>query len=132
MPAIVAGEVQFAFDTMTTSLPQARSGTVIPLAVSSKERAKSAPDIAPVGETIPGFDVMAWNGLVAPPGTPRPIIDKLNKALVEIMASPDIVAKFEQLGTIPASSSPDEFAKFIADEVKKFKEVAEAANIKAE
>ena len=83
--ALMAGTVGVGFDVMTTSMAQVRAGTLRALGISSRERSPSAPDIPAVSETVPGFEVVAWNAVMAPAGTPQAIVDKLSKTIGEIL-----------------------------------------------
>lgn len=130
--ALVGGTVDMAFDTMTTGIGHVRQGNLVGLGVSSKARNEAAQDMPAVSEFVPGFDVVAWNSIIAPANTPRPIVDKLSKAIAEIMREPDIAAKFKQMGTTPVGSTPDELGTFMAADIKKFDDIVKAANIKTE
>lgn len=130
--ALIGGTVDVAFDTMTTGIGHVRQGNLVGLGVSSKARNEAASDIPAVSEFVPGFDVVAWNAIIAPAKTPQPIVDKLSKAIGEIMRDPEIAAKFKQMGTTPVGSTPQELATFMAADIKKFDDIVKAANIKAE
>lgn len=130
--ALVGGTVDIAFDTMTTGIGHVRQGNLVGLGVSSKARNDAAPDMPAVSEVVPGFDVVAWNAIIAPANTPRPIVDKLSKALGEIMRTPEVVERFKKMGTTPVGSTPDELGAFMASDIKKFDDIVKAANIKTE
>jgi tripartite-type tricarboxylate transporter receptor subunit TctC len=130
--ALVGGTVDIAFDTMTTGIGHVRQGNLVGLGVSSKERNSAASDMPAVAEFVPGFDVVAWNAIIAPAKTPQPIVDKLSKAIAEILRDPEIAEKFKQMGTTPVGSTPAELATFMAADIKKFDDIVKAANIKAE
>jgi tripartite-type tricarboxylate transporter receptor subunit TctC len=130
--ALVGGTVDIAFDTMTTGIGHVRQGNLVGLGVSSKARNDAAPDIPAVSEFVPGFDVVAWNAIIAPANTPRPIVDKLSKAIAEIMRTPDVAEKFKQMGTTPVGSTPEELGTFMASDIKKFDDIVKSANIKTE
>jgi tripartite-type tricarboxylate transporter receptor subunit TctC len=102
------------------------------LGVSSKARNAAASDIPAVSEFVPGFDVVAWNAIIAPANTPAPIVDKLSKAIAEIMRMPEVADRFKQMGTTPVGSTPEELRAFMASDIKKFDDIVKAANIKAE
>lgn len=130
--ALIGGTVDIAFDTMTTGIGHVRQGNLVGLGVSSKARNEAAPDMPAVSEFVPGFDVVAWNAIIAPANTPRPIVDKLSKAIAEIMRTPEVAEKFKQMGTTPVGSTPDELGTFMASDIKKFDDIVKSANIKAE
>jgi tripartite-type tricarboxylate transporter receptor subunit TctC len=130
--ALVGGTVDIAFDTMTTGIGHVRQGNLVGLGVSSKQRNDAAPDMPPVADVVPGFDVVAWNAVLAPAKTPAPIVDKLSKAIAEILRTPEVVERLKQMGTTPVGGTPAETRAFIAADIKKFDDIVKAANIKAE
>jgi tripartite-type tricarboxylate transporter receptor subunit TctC len=120
----LAGDhVQLAMDIISVLLPLARAGTVRPIAVSSRERVASAPDIPTIGETLKEFEVVAWIGMMAPKGTPRPIVDKLAAEVKRILALPDVKANLETAGGIGAPSTPEAFGAFLTAEQARWKPV---------
>jgi len=120
--ALVGNTVGVGFDVMTTSMPQVRGGTLRALGISSRARSPSAPDIPAISEFVPGFEIVAWNAMLAPAGTPPPIVDKLSAAISRILKSPEVTARLNELGTTPVGSSPAELADVIRSETKKFGE----------
>lgn len=130
--ALVAGEVPFAFDTLTTAVPHIESGALVPLGVTSAERSPILPDVPAIAEFVPGYELTAWNGFVAPAGTPPVIIDTLNHAMTEYLATEEAKTFFARLGTTIDASSPEEFAVVIKGDQEKFAEVIATANITAE
>ena len=130
--ALLSGEVPFAFDTLTTAVPHIESGTLIPLAITSAERADILPDVPAIGEEVPGYELTAWNGFVAPAGTPPEIISVLNEAIVEYLETDQAKGFFAQLGTTIDASSPEEFAAVIAGDYEKFADVIATAGITAQ
>lgn len=129
MNGIMGGHVDLAFDNMTLAWPQAQAGTVRALAVTSPERSPSAPEIPTVAETLKGFEATSWNGLWAPAGTPRAIVDRLAADVKAIMERPDVMKKATELGSTPAPSSPDQFAAFIKGEREKWQEVVRTVGV---
>lgn len=130
--ALISGEIPFAFDTLTTAVPHIESGSVIPLAITSAERSDILPDVPTVSEEVPGYELTAWNGFVAPAGTPHEIVDALNAAIVEYLETDEAAAFFEQLGTTVNASTPDEFGAVIANDYEKFADVIAEAGITAQ
>jgi tripartite-type tricarboxylate transporter receptor subunit TctC len=120
--ALVGNTVGIGFDVMTTAMPHVRGGTLRPLGISSRGRSPSAPDIPAISEFVPGFEIVAWNAMLAPAGTPQPIIDKLSGAIGRILKSPEVTARLNELGTTPVGSSPAELADVIRSETKRFGE----------
>src|SRR5262249_59830446 len=112
-----AGRVRGGCSLLRVALPQAHAGGIRVIAAVEKPRPPELPDTPTIDETIPGVITVGWNGLLAPAGTPAPIIDKLNAAAVAALKTPDIVAKMKLQGLHAMSSPPEEFARLIAAEV---------------
>jgi len=118
---LIAGLVDMTFDTMVTVMPHVKSGRLRALATSGISRSQFAPEIPTVDEQgLPGFDAGAWLGLLAPAGTPKPIIDRLNKELNLILDEPDTRKRLLGLGSEPLKSTPEEFAAHIRSEYAKW------------
>ena len=132
LAGVVAGEIAYMVPTLTTALPQIQSGRVRAIAVTGPTREQELPNIPTVAETIPGFDVVSWWGVVAPANTPRPVVDRLNADLVKTLATPDVKNGLLKVGMNASSTTPDQFAQYIRDEIAKWTKVAKAANIKLE
>lgn len=129
MNALAGGHIDLAFDNMTLAWPQAEGGTVRAIAVTSKTRSPTAPDVPAIAETIPGFDVATWHGLFAPAGTPRPIVDKIAADVRRIYSMPDVQAKLKAVGAVAAPNTPDEFTSFAAAERKKYEVIVKEAGL---
>ncbi len=115
---VIAGHLQMMFSNVSDALPQAQAGAVRLLAVSSPQRAPQIPDVPTVAESgFPGFNVQTWNGLVAPAGTPKPIVDRLAKEVAEAVKDPKFIERLETYGVDPVGDTPAEFAKTIASDV---------------
>jgi tripartite-type tricarboxylate transporter receptor subunit TctC len=114
--AIAGGHVQLAMDIISVLLPQARGGTMRAIAVTSRERVASAPDIPTVGETLKDFEVVAWVGMMAPAGTPRPVVETLAAAVKRIVALADVKKNLDAVGGVAAATTPDEFGAFLGEE----------------
>jgi len=117
MQDLLAGNVKVSFNTLPTALPQAQAGLIRIIAVAEKARLPELPDTPTIDETIPGIINIGWNGLLAPAGTPAPIIDKLNAVTVAALKTPEIIDKMKLQGLHAMSSTPAEFASLIAREV---------------
>jgi tripartite-type tricarboxylate transporter receptor subunit TctC len=126
---MMSGNVDLAIDSMTTLWPQAQAGAVRALAVSSEKRSASAPDLPTIGETLKGFAVASWQGLFAPAGTPRPIVDKIAAAVKRSFARPDVIAELVKVGGEPALMGPDEFSAYIKSEMPKWRDVVKASGV---
>ncbi len=131
--AIVTGEVQVAFDTVTTLMPQARSGKVKVLAITSKDRSAAAPEVVPLAEAgVPGFDVSTWFAFFVPAGTPRTVIDKLNADIVRTMQSKDVADRLATMGMTNTAGTPEQLAAHVNSEIARWGKVVKEANIKIE
>ena len=128
--AVITGEVATFFDTPITALPQVRAGTVRALGISTGKRLAVAPEIPTIAESgVPGYEVVGWNGVLAPANTPRPIIDKLNKTIVEALKTPEMQKLLMEQGLEPAGNSPEEFARIMHADIEKWIRVTRAAGI---
>lgn len=128
---LLAGRVSFMLGVASTIMPHVEAGRLKALASGSAKRPQIAPNIPTIAEAgLPDFDASVWFGLVAPAGTPRPVIDKLASAANAALKSEDVVAKLRKQGFEPLGSSPDEFTKFIAHETDKWAAAAQAAGMR--
>jgi tripartite-type tricarboxylate transporter receptor subunit TctC len=129
---MIGGQLDLAIDSMTTTWPFAQAGSVRPLAVSTPQRAASAPDLPTIGETLPGYEATAWQGLFAPAGTPRATIEAIAAQLNQIWKSPDVSKALQAVGAEPVTTTPDEFTEYTKTERAKWGEVVKAAGVKVE
>src|SRR5262245_1990367 len=127
--SMLGGNIQLAIDSMTTIWPQAEAGQVRALGVSTPKRSPSAPDVPAIGETVQGYEAIAWQGLFAPAGTPRPVVDRIAGEVRRIWSLPEVVAALTKLGAEPVVSTPDEFMAFTRAERVKWAEVVKAAGV---
>jgi tripartite-type tricarboxylate transporter receptor subunit TctC len=121
--SMIGGHIDLAIDSMTTVLPHAQAGSVRALAVTTPQRNASAPELPTIGETLPGYEATAWQGLFAPAGTPRPIVDRLAAEVKRILELPEVTASLHAVGAEPAPLAPEPFAAFARTERAKWKEV---------
>jgi tripartite-type tricarboxylate transporter receptor subunit TctC len=121
--SLAGGHVQLAMDISSVLLPQTRAGLFRAIAVSSTDRVSSAPDIPTIGETLPGFEVVAWIGMLAPAGTPRPVIDTLAAEVKRILALPEVAKNLDSAGAVASPTSPEEFGAFLKDEQSRWRGV---------
>ncbi len=130
---LIAGQVQVMFDNTPNVLPHVKAGKLKALAVSSKKRSSLAPDVPTVDESgVPGYDVTVWFGILAPAGTPKEIVARLNTEMVKIMRSPEVTDRFNKAGVDVVASSSEYFSDFLKGEVARWAKVVQDANIKAD
>ena len=119
MTDLVGGQIDMMIEVMPSAAPQARAGRIKPLAVSTAKRAPGWPDIQTIAESgIKGFDVSAWDAIVVPAGTPRPIVDRLNAAIRAALADPELRAQLATRGTEIATSTPEALTQRITNNLK--------------
>jgi tripartite-type tricarboxylate transporter receptor subunit TctC len=131
---LVAGlrsnSVQVAFEFIAPVIGMVRAGQFRALAVSTRNRYAGLPDVPTVHEAgVPGYEVTSWNGIGVPARTPRPVIDRLNRAMTEALAAPDVKQRFQELAVDTFPSTPDAFRKHIAAEIAKWRKVIQTAGI---
>ena len=130
---LMANNIQLLVDVPSSMMPQVRAGKVNALAMFADKRLSSAPEVPTIVEAGgPPIQSSSWVMYFAPPGTPPAIVDKLSKAVAQALQSPEIVARFNELGIIPMGKNPAETAKFLEDEVAKWGKVITQANVKAQ
>jgi tripartite-type tricarboxylate transporter receptor subunit TctC len=128
---VIGGHTKLLFATVPTATPQVRSGKVRALAVGASRRAAVLPDVPTFAEAgLPGYEVANWVGLVAPAGTPQPIVDKLHKEISAILDSPDIQKQLASAGAEIERMSPAEFGAFMVKELEKWGRVVKEGGIK--
>ena len=127
---LISGRVDFAFANTVIALPQVRAGNVRALAVSSAKRAAAVPDLPPVGDTVPGFAVTPWFGLLAPAGTPPAIIAKIHAETARALADPELRAKLADRGFEIAGGSTEEFRALIASEIPRIATLLQSRGLK--
>jgi tripartite-type tricarboxylate transporter receptor subunit TctC len=127
---LLGGQVQMVFLDLPVLLPQVKAGKLRPIAVGAEKRVPSAPDVPTTTEAgLPQLQTENWYGMVAPAGTPKDVIAALNKAAVEALKDPDVVAKLSSQGAILVGDTPDEFRAFIASETAKWAKVIKDAGV---
>jgi tripartite-type tricarboxylate transporter receptor subunit TctC len=128
--SMLGGNIELAIDSMTTVWPFAAAGNVRPLAVTTPQRSAAAPDLPTIGETLKGYEATAWQGLFAPAGTPRPIVEKISAEIKHVWNLPEVIAALKNVGAEPAPSSPDEFVAYTAAERERWGDVVKASGVK--
>jgi tripartite-type tricarboxylate transporter receptor subunit TctC len=117
---MISGQVHVMFDNVLSSITHLQSGALRPLAVTSRARLETLPDVPTVAETVPGYETGTWWGVGVPKGTPVEIVDKLNREINAVLAEPKIKARFGELGAAPFIVTPAAFAAFLAAETEKW------------
>jgi tripartite-type tricarboxylate transporter receptor subunit TctC len=129
---VISGQVQATFTSGVSLLPHVRAGTLRALGVSTRERLAIAQEIPAIAETLPGFDLSAWYGIVGPAGLPELVVQRLHQEIRKAMASPDIAKRLNTEGAVHWDMSPQAFRDYVLAETKRWKSVVEAAKIKIE
>jgi tripartite-type tricarboxylate transporter receptor subunit TctC len=131
MTDVISGQVAMMFPTAIAATPHVKSGRLRALAVTSRKRVGSLPDLPTVEEAgVPGFEAVSWGGVMGPGGTPRDIVVKLHAELARILKMPDVSEKLSGLGAEIVASTPEEFAAYLQAEITKWGKVARDANVK--
>jgi tripartite-type tricarboxylate transporter receptor subunit TctC len=125
----MGGQVQAVFNPILEVMPHIRAGKLKALAVTTDKRSALLPDLPSLGERFPGYEVLTWNGLFAPAGTPPEIVEKLNAAVRKAVADPEVVARLTELGLEVAISSPAEFSEYIRTQIDHFGKLARIARV---
>ena len=130
---VMGGQVDLMFDTMLSAMPHVKSGKLKALAVTSSERSPVAPDLPTVAESgLPGYEAIAWNGVLAPAATPDAIMARLNTELQAVLASADVRERFEAQGFAAAGNSREAYDRFLRAEVDKWAKVVKTSGAKVD
>jgi tripartite-type tricarboxylate transporter receptor subunit TctC len=128
--AVMSGDVQFVFASITGLVGHAKAGKVRAIAVSGAKRFAELPDVPTIGESIPGYEVTGWYGFFAPAGTPAEIVRRLQAEAAKVLTTPDAKEKLARTGNEPVVSSPDEFNAFLRAEIAKWAKVIQTSGLK--
>ena len=131
MTDLIGGQVQIAFEDMSSSIEHVRAGKLRAIAVTTTTRLDALPDIPAIGEFVPGYEASGWSGIGVPTNTPAEIIDRLNKEINAALLDPKIKARLADLGGSALALPPAAFGRLIADETEKWGKVIKSAGIKA-
>jgi tripartite-type tricarboxylate transporter receptor subunit TctC len=129
---LLGGHIKVMISGMSSTLSHVRGGKLLGIAVTSAKRSPSAPEIPTIGETFPGVEASAWYGVLAPAGTPKPIISRLNADIHKSMQDPGVVKRLANVGFEITYGTPDQFAAYIKSEIKKWAKVVKASGAKPE
>jgi tripartite-type tricarboxylate transporter receptor subunit TctC len=130
--ALLSGQVDFNFDNLATAAPNIKSGKLKALAVTTAKRSPALPEVPPVADTLKGFEIDTWWGLVAPAGTPKDVIAKLNQVFVAALNSPETKTRYAALMAEPAPDTPEAFGAFMKRELAKYERVVKASGAKVD
>jgi tripartite-type tricarboxylate transporter receptor subunit TctC len=134
--SLLSGQTDFMFDNLASALPQIRAGKLKALAVTTAQRAESLKDLPTMaeagGKELAGFDVSTWFGVFAPAGTPAPIVAKLNEEFRKALSTPAMRERLAAMGTEPSPNTPEQFARFIAAELAKYRDVVKYSGAKVD
>lgn len=130
---LLAGQTAIMFDNMPSVIGHVRAGKLRPLAVTTPQRSPALPDVPTVAEAgVPGFSATSWFGLLAPAGTPAPVVAKLNATILKALADPEVKKKFAEQGAEPHGEKPEQFAEFIRSETAKWGETVKKSGATAD
>ena len=130
---VLGGQVQMMFDAITTMAPNVQSGKLRALATSGKVRSTVLPDVPTLSEAgVPGYEAVIWLGIMAPKGTPREIVDKLNAEITKAANAPDLRSEWARQGAVSMSMKPDEFDRFLRQDIEKWARVVQVSGAKAD
>lgn len=130
---LLGGQVNYMFDSITSAKPHIESGKLRPLGLTTSKRSKALPNVPTIAESgLPGYEVTPWFAVFVPSGTPKPIINKLNNALVTALKNPEIKTKFDNIGAEIIGSTPDEVTSYLNKEIERWGKVITTNKIKAD
>jgi tripartite-type tricarboxylate transporter receptor subunit TctC len=129
---LIAGRVPLMFDIWHSAKRYVSSGELKLIAPAGAERLSDAPDVKTIAETYPGFDVIAFNAMVAPAGVPAPVLDKVSADIRAVVNSPEFAEKVRHLGIFPLGNTPQELDAWMREQIARWAEIAKASNIKAD
>jgi tripartite-type tricarboxylate transporter receptor subunit TctC len=129
---VIGGNIPLVFNDLTTAIQPYKAGRVKILGVSTAKRVQQIPDVATIGETVPGFEAHTWFGVLVPAGTPQPVIDRLSREAMKILQSDEIKKRFAEVGAEPVGGTPQQFATFMAAETVKWAKVIKASGARVD
>lgn len=129
---VMAGQVEMIFDSSQSCLPHIEEKAVRALGVTSQTRMTQLPEVPPIGDTLPGYEAIAWNGLVAPAGTPDDVVAKLNASVLHALAEPELIRRFADLGATTHATTPREFGDYVSAQIVKWGAVVRQSGAKVD
>ena len=129
LTSVLAGETSVYFSPISTGLPHMRSGKLRPLGVSSPKRLAQLPDIPPIAETVPGYELMGWAGLMAPARTPREVVEAVHRAAIAALAKPEVGKRLEDIGVVAMTGRPEDMLAYVKAEIAKYAKIIRDINM---
>lgn len=130
---LLGGQVNYMFDSITSAKPHIDAGKLRPIGITTSKRSKALPNVPTIAESgLLGYEVTPWFAVFVPAATPKPIVNKLNAALLDALKNPEIKAKFDGIGAEPLGTSPDELAIYLNKEIERWGKVISTNNIKSD
>ena len=131
--ALLGGQIDVALLTLPGALPHMKSGKLKALAMTATKRSPLLPDVPTVAESgVPGYELSGWTGLLAPAGTPKDVVEKLQRESSKVLKQPDVASQLEVVGAEPVGSTPQEFAAFLQSEISRWEKVIKQSGAKVE
>ena len=131
LAALLAGDVDLTFSSTGTAVPQVKGGKLTLLAVTTSKRLPEYPNVPAIAETLPGYEIITWYGIVGPKGIPAPIVERINAAMQVFGQSPEVVKRLDEFDAKPSSMSPKQFGDFLRSEVARYRKLIDDAKISA-
>src|SRR5215203_1511304 len=129
---VIGGNIPLLFNDLTTAIQPYKAGRLKILGVSTAKRVPQIPDVATIGEILPGYEAYTWFGVLVPAGTPQPVVDRLSRESMRILQSEEIRKRFAEVGAEPVGNTPQQFAAFMAAETAKWAKVIRASGARVE
>ena len=130
--ALLSGQVDFNFDNLATASANIKAGKLKAIAITTASRSAVLPEVQTMAETLKGFEIDTWWGLVAPSATPKDVVTKLNQAFVAALNSPEAKTRFALLMAEPVANTPEQFAAFMKSELTRYEKVVKASGAKVD
>jgi tripartite-type tricarboxylate transporter receptor subunit TctC len=131
--SVMGGHVQMMFDAITVMAEGVRSGQLVALGTTGKKRSSVTPEVPTIDEAgVAGYEATIWLGVMAPKGTPQPIVDKLNVEIIKVMNRPDVKENWAKQGAVPMPMNPQEFDKYLRADIAKWAQVVKVSGAKVE
>jgi len=128
---VIAGHVEMMMDAITTMAPNAKAGQVRALGTTGTKRSELTPDVPTIAEAgVPGYEATIWLGIMAPAGTPKEIVDKLNTEINKVIALPEVKEAWAKQGAVPMQMTPAQFDKYLREDIAKWAEVVKVSGAK--